>query len=114
MTQEWINNAPKYKLLKESKHFQDQVTKARIVWESIAELDYKTNGDRGACTLGGGLYVWAKLPRCKNPSKVLIIEPPNYMGECSKFAGMTDAKLWLETEFPSLKGYITTDYGRLD
>jgi hypothetical protein len=110
----WILNAPKWALLKNSDHFQKEIKNASIIWESCAELEYEKNGDRGACTLGGGLYIWAKHPRCKYPRKTLLISPPNYMGECAKFAGMKEAALWIESAFPSLRGYVTTDYGRLD
>ena len=85
--------------------------KARRVWDQKAIEKYNAVGDRGACTIGGGIYIFAVPPRCRKPKRLLVLDTPSIaQGEVVKYAGITDAR----DIFKSYGFEVICDYGRLD
>lgn len=113
--QKLYQNAPRLRDLKANPKWNDTLEFAKSVWIEETMQEWKRSGDRGACTLGGGVQVLAKKDRCRKPDFITIISPPvSVQGEVPKFAGMKSAKEIIETEFPELKPYLKTHYGFMD
>jgi hypothetical protein len=94
-----------------SLHFQDIKEKATRIWLELSLQREKEVGDRGCCTIGGGIYMYTLPPRHSKPKRIRIIAPPNgVQGEDPKYCGMKEAVAFLE-----LHGYKTQgDHGRMD
>lgn len=83
------------------------------LWLRLSDAAGEVHGDRGCCTLGGGIYAWLTPPRCRSPQKILILPPPGgYQGEVPMYAGMREAIEILKRFFPKVEFY--GDHGRMD
>jgi hypothetical protein len=95
----------------ETPNFTNALMRARTLWYDISSEEFTRSGDRGCCTLGGGLYMDVIRPRCRIPKHVLILRPPYpVQGEVPLYAGMTEARDLLKDA-----GFETyCNYGRMD
>jgi len=92
--------------------FQLAKEKAKSLWYRKSALEFKLNGDRGCCTLGGGLYAYLIPKGCRKPRRILVLRPPfPVQGEVPLYAGMIEARDLIK----ALSGVETeADYGRMD
>ena len=56
--------------------FNEAIRTSKGRWSNRITSYVKENGDRGACTLGAGIYVWYVPPKCRKPRPRLILAPP--------------------------------------
>jgi hypothetical protein len=95
----------------ETPEFRRMVVIARDIWNELSIEAYIEHGDTGACTLGGGIYMYVIPPRCRKAVRMLIATSPyRGQGEVAMFAGMKEAAEYIRSQ-----GYeCVTDYGRMD
>jgi hypothetical protein len=79
--------------------FNASVKKAREMWLVSCIENFKNDGDNGTCVLGAGIQIWYLAPKCRKPSKMMLISA-NSVSQCQ---GSTNWEKGREAVLSSLR-----------
>lgn len=110
-----MQNAPKQKELLADAKVQAVLDTAKGIWREESNRLFEQYGDSGSCSIGGGIKIMVRPPRCRQGRYVVFIEPPRqYQGDTCKWGGMRNAIKYIKQELPELEPYIIGSSGSMD